>query len=84
MSHKPLNELAEEIAALKEQVEIGANYVHYKDPSKQYTVRGLVVIEATDQIGVLYQANYGPRLSFVRPASEWFERIDGAPRFKKV
>ncbi|MEK7063255.1 MAG: DUF1653 domain-containing protein [Patescibacteria group bacterium] len=84
MSHKPLNELAEEISAYKDHIEVGTTYVHYKDSTKTYIVRGVVVIEADDSIGVLYQAQYGPRLSFVRPVSEWLAIVDGKPRFSKV
>ena len=84
MTHKPQNELAEEISALKDQIELGRRYCHYKDPSKTYIARGFVVIEATDSIGVLYQADYGPKLSFVRPATEWLEKVDGVPRFRKA
>lgn len=84
MDHKPMNELADEMTALKLQIEIGANYAHYKDASKTYIVRNLVVIEATEEIGVVYQANYGPRLMFVRPASEWLAEVDGHARFTKV
>ncbi len=84
MSHKPLNELASEMAALKELIEIGGTYTHYKDATKTYIVRNLVVIEADDTIGVVYQGNYGPRLMFVRPATAWLEEVDGAPRFQKV
>ena len=79
-----MNELAEELAVLKDQIEVGSSYCHYKDTSKSYTVRGLVVIEATEEPGVLYQANYGPRLTFVRPASEWLSEVDGVKRFRKV
>lgn len=84
MTHKPQNELAEAITTLKDKIQVGRRYCHYKDPSKTYTVRAFVVIESTDSIGVLYQAEYGPRLSFVRPATEWLEEVKGVPRFRKA
>lgn len=82
MDKKPMNELADEIAKFKELIEVGATYTHYKGPT--YTVKGFVVTEDNSAIGVLYQANYGPRLNFVRPATEWLEEVDGVQRFKKA
>lgn len=86
MAHKPMNELADDIASYKDKVVIPGTYVHYKDATKTYTVRKLVIIEATEEVGVEYQANYGPHLTFVRPISEWLESVDvdgtSVPRFK--
>ena len=81
---RPMNELADEITKLKKEITVGANYAHYKDPSKTYTVKGFAVIQATQVIGVVYQTNYGPKLTFVRPASEWLDVIDDIPRFRKL
>jgi hypothetical protein len=86
MGHKPMNELADDIAQYKDKIAIPGTYVHYKDATKTYTVRKLVIIEATEEVGVEYQANYGPHLTFVRPIKEWLEdvTVDGVtlPRFK--
>ena len=84
MGNKPMNELADSIAAYKELIDIPGTYVHYKDATKTYTTRKLVIIEATEEVGVEYQANYGPHLTFVRSATEWLEEVDGVPRFKKA
>lgn len=83
MGHKPMNELADMIAAYKDKIDIPGTYVHYKDPTKTYTTRKFVIIEATEEVGIEYQANYGPHLTFVRPVTKWLESVDGAPRFKK-
>jgi hypothetical protein len=86
--HRPRNELAEEMSTLKEKIEIGRRYIHYKNADTSYTVRGLVVIEATEVISVLYQENAGPKLTFVRPASEWLDMVEfngkSVPRFRKA
>jgi hypothetical protein len=83
-----MNELADDIASYKDKIVIPGTYVHYKDATKTYTVRKLVIIEATEEVGVEYQANYGPHLTFVRPIKEWLEdvTVDGItlPRFKQV
>lgn len=70
------------------QVTFGATYRHYKSRSKHYQVQGLVIIEATNTVGVVYQAQYGERLSYVRPLGNWLGevQVDGkmVPRFKQV
>lgn len=88
MDHRPRNELAEEISELKDKIEIGRIYIHYKNDDSSYTVKGLVVIQSLQVIGVLYQENVGPKLTFVRPASEWLEMVEhngrSVPRFRKA
>jgi hypothetical protein len=38
-------------------------------------VTGLAVLEATDEIAVIYEAEYAGNLSFVRPLASWVERV---------
>lgn len=76
---RPRNELADEMSELKEKIQIGARYIHYKNDESTYTVKGLVVLATQGEpgvIGVLYQENLGPKLTFVRPASEWLDKVD--------
>jgi hypothetical protein len=71
-----------------EHVTFSGLYKHYKSRSKIYKVQGFVVIEATNTVGVLYQAQYGQRLTFVRPLSSWLAEVDVKGkkhlRFKEV
>lgn len=71
-----------------QQVTFGGLYKHYKSHTKIYKVQGFVIIEATGSVGVLYQAQYGQRLSFVRPLSNWLAEVDVKgkkfKRFKEV
>jgi hypothetical protein len=88
MAHPTQEELLKLIEQARLKIEVGASYVHYKSAGKAYKVLDFVVIEATDEIGVLYQAEYGQNLNFVRPVSSWLEKVehDGQvlPRFSKI
>ncbi len=88
MTHKPESALITSIEYYAQLIPVGSTFFHYKDPTKTYTVRSLVIIEADDSVGVVYQANYGQCITFVRPAEEWLEQIqvDGATvqRFQRI
>jgi hypothetical protein len=84
MDHKSQDQLLQEMQEARAQIITDALYTHYKNPSQTYTVQGFVVIQATQEIGVLYKANYGAGLTFVRTVSSWLETVDGVPRFTKV
>jgi hypothetical protein len=87
VAHVSLEVLAKQLAAAAEEVEVGARYVHYKDQTKEYRVTGLVVLEATDEVAVVYEAQYDTRISFVRPLAGFCATVDVAgvlvPRFAK-
>ena len=88
MAQKSQSALIDEIAEAKRQIKSGARYAHYKNPANHYIVTGFVIIESTDEIGVVYQADYGEKLSFVRPVKVWLEKVDwqgkSVPRFTEV
>lgn len=78
MAHKTDKELWSEIEKAKQDIRLDERYFHYKHPEKQYTVVGLVVIEETDSIGVLYRAEYAAvqGIVFVRPIESFLAEID--------
>ena len=88
MAHVSLEELAQRLADAGREVEVGGRYVHYKDPTKEYIVKSLVIIEATEEVGVVYEAQYDTRISFMRPLADFCAVIDLAgvptPRFSKI
>lgn len=88
MNHPPQDDLVNQIKQAKTKIKVGTSYAHYKNPNKAYKVIGFVVIEATDEIGVLYQAQYDQKLTFVRPVSSWLEKVEQEgqvlPRFSKI
>jgi len=89
MAHLPLEELVKKLADAGREVSVGACYVHYKDPSKEYLVKSLALLEATDEVAVIYEAQYNtPRVSFIRPLTSFCGtvEVDGkvVPRFTKI
>ncbi len=80
--------LAEQIKDATSVITIGALYWHYKGRDKIYQVTGLGFLEATDELCVIYQAQYGEKLIFLRPLTNWLEQVDREgefiPRFTKI
>jgi hypothetical protein len=80
--------LAKEIEQAKAKVTIGVKYWHYKGRDKVYEVIGLGFLEATDELCVIYRAEYGERLTFLRPLNSWLEQVEWkdktVPRFTKL
>ena len=88
MAHKPLEELAKKLVNAGREVEVGARYVHYKDRAKEYRVKSLAILEATEEVGVIYEAQYDTHISFIRPLADFCALVDvagvPAPRFTKL
>ncbi|MDB5170648.1 MAG: TonB box-like protein [Candidatus Saccharibacteria bacterium] len=86
--HIPQDELLERIENAKQKVEVGTLYAHYKSRDKAYKVINIAITEADDELCVIYQAQYGSNLIFVRPLQSWLEaaELDGkqVPRFTKI
>jgi hypothetical protein len=74
---KSADELRKAIKDANEIVELGSTYIHYKNLSHQYTIVDLVIIEATEEIGVVYEAEYEPLkgIRFLRPMSVFTEKV---------
>jgi len=81
-------ELKKEIDGAKSKVTVGAQYWHYKGKDKVYEIIGLGFLEANDELCVIYVAQYGERLTFLRPLTVWLEQVkwEGktVPRFTKL
>lgn len=88
MAHVSLEELAKRLADAGREVEVGGRYMHYKNPEQEYIVRSLAILEATEEVGVIYEAQYDTRIPFIRPLSSFCATIDvdGVPtqRFVKI
>ena len=85
---KSQQEITNQIELAKQQVEVGAIYAHYKNPDMTYMVKQIAYHTETEDLCVVYQAEYGDQITFVRPLSVWLEpaEYDGqlVPRFKKL
>ncbi len=81
-------ELFQQLNDAKAVVEVGATYRHYKSPNKTYLVHDIVIQEADLQPAVIYQAQYGNRITFSRPVLVWLEMVEfegeQVPRYRKV
>jgi len=86
-THKPQSEFAKELKDAKSKVEIGAKYCHYKNKDN-YLVLAIGFLEANDEPCVIYQAQYGENIIFVRALSVWLEDVEFnneiVPRFVKI
>jgi hypothetical protein len=74
--HKPHDQLKQEITTAGQQIKIGGNYAHYKSADKVYRPLYFATLEANDELCVVYQAQYGDKLYFVRPVAEWLETVE--------
>lgn len=88
MAHVPLEELAKRLADAGREVEVGGRYMHYKNPEQEYIVRSLAILETTEEVGVIYEAQYDTRISFIRPLANFCEIVDiegeSVSRFTKI
>ncbi len=87
-THKEQLELSREIVEAKTKITIGAKYHHHKSKDKIYEITGLGFLESNDELCVIYKAEYGEQITFIRPLNIWLENVewDGkiVPRFSKL
>lgn len=85
-SKDPQSQLSAKLVQAARQVTVGARYEHYKQLS--YKVLALALREDDGEPCVIYQAEYGDMITWIRPVSGWVEEvlIDGQKvrRFTKV
>ncbi len=79
--HEAQNVLSDKLKRAATEVRIGGIYSHYKRPTETYRVVNLAVTESDDEVCVVYEAQYGERLMFVRPLTSWLDTVerDGVP-----
>lgn len=86
--HLTQDELSEALKDAKQKVAIGAVYRHYKSSDMTYRVKDIVIHEADNEPHVVYQAEYGNKITFTRPVSVWLEKVTYGgrlvPRFTEV
>ncbi len=88
MSHEQHSELHKELEEAAKLVTVGTQYRHYKDARLSYTVLALALREEDSEPCVVYQADYGDKLTWTRPVKSWLAEveIDGkkVTRFTKL
>lgn len=88
MAHTPEHILKEELERASDLVVVGARYAHYKHPENAYTVVAVGLMEADEKPAVVYKAESGEGIVFIRPLSSWLETVDDdgvqKPRFTRL
>jgi hypothetical protein len=75
MSHSS-EELLATLTDARTKIGVGDRYAHYKHPERTYRVVEVSLIEETLEPAVVYEAEYGEKLSFIRPLDNFLELID--------
>ena len=77
-----------ELEAASRKVAVGAHYHHYKGKDRIYSVTALGFMEETMELCVIYVAEYGEKVTFIRPLTVWLEQVEWegktVPRFTKL
>ena len=70
------SELCELLSQATSVVKVGGIYSHYKNLDNKYKVLSLVILESTTEVCVIYEPQYGAKIPFVRPISNWLGEVD--------
>ncbi len=89
MGHKDQTQLLKDLENLKAKVVVGDKFYHYKHPDQYYHILAVGFIEDTETPCVVYEAEYGDKITWVRTEEEFFAKVtleDGTEvdRFTKV
>ncbi len=88
MEHIPAHELQKALKDAGELVHIGSRYTHFKNPNVEYVITGLGILEATEEVAVIYQSQSAETITFIRPLASWIETVEyqghTVPRFSKL
>jgi hypothetical protein len=89
MAHNDLSQLIKKLDSVKEQIGVGKKYFHYKHPDQLYNILRIGIIEKTEEICVIYEAEYGEKVVWVRPLDDFLAKVkleDGreVDRFTKI
>lgn len=88
MARASLEELDRQLAEARMLVEVGGRYAHYKHPELHYIVKEIGIREDTEEVSVVYEAQYGNNIPFIRALSSWLQTVEvegkTIPRFSKV
>jgi len=79
-------QLSAKLAKAIKQVTVGARYMHYKQLT--YKVVAIALREEDNEPCVIYQAEYGDRLTWIRSVTNWVEDVEAdgkkVKRFTKI
>ena len=75
VEHASQHSLAVKLLKASKAVPVNSMWVHYKKPNLHYKIVGHAVLESTDEIAVLYKAQYGESLTFIRPVENFLDTV---------
>lgn len=89
MAHRDQTKLLKDLESLKSKIKVGDKYYHYKHHDQFYHIVAVGFIEATEEPCVVYEAEYGDKITWVRTENDFFAKVkleDGTEvdRFTKV
>jgi hypothetical protein len=73
MEKIPFDQLADTLNAVRAKIEPGSKWQHYK--GNEYIVKDIVLIEATNEVAVLYTPVLHPSIPWVRTYASWIETV---------
>ena len=68
------SQLSARLARAANRVMVDGRYRHYKQST--YKVIALALREEDNEPCVVYQAEYGDKITFTRPVSNWIEKVN--------
>lgn len=83
MPHSSELSLVSRISNAKRLVSVGSLYYHYRTPNLFYRVNDIVVNEETEQPVVIYEAQYGDKITWARSLDKWLDEIEYQDTFVK-
>lgn len=88
MEHLSELELRHRITEAAALVDTGARYAHYKHPEQAYTVVGFAIREDSQEVCVIYRAEYGEQIPFIRTLVSFVGSVEmdgvSVPRFARL
>lgn len=76
MSHTSFQDLQQKVEDAKTKVKVGSRYYHYKNPNAFYKLLNIVIIEATEEVGVAYQNPEHPEMIWIRTLPDFLATVE--------
>ena len=84
MIHESNSILRESLVVASNELPVNSEWRHFRT-LERYLITGHVILEASDEVGIVYVCRDGDFVPMVRPAREWCEDVITAgvivPRF---
>ena len=74
MARTTQEDLQKKVDNALKQVAVGAQYTHFKDPTKLYVVESIGLLENTEEVCVSYRALYGKGILWIRTLEDFFAK----------